>query len=105
MPSTVIEPDVPTFSNNINIICLESEAFYVLVEEVVARVSKQQVGQEDKWIRDEEVMRMLGISSKSTLQKLRDEGKIRYSQPSRKLILYDRESVLEYIEAHAKNTF
>lgn len=93
------------FGNNLNVICLESQAFYALVEEVVGRMKEQQKIQHDKWISDEEAMKMLRINSKTTLQKLRDEGNIRFSHPTRKLILYDRDSILEYLEAHAKDTF
>ena len=91
--------------SNFNVICLESQAFYALVEEVVGRMKEQQNIQYDKWISDEEAMKMLRISSKTTLQKLRDEGAIRFSQPTRKLILYDRDSIWEYLETHAKDTF
>ncbi|MEQ8924332.1 MAG: helix-turn-helix domain-containing protein, partial [Fulvivirga sp.] len=62
-------------------------------------------GQEDKWIPTEDAMRLLGIKSKTTLQKLRDEGKIRFAQPQKRIILYDRESINEYLEKHAKETF
>lgn len=87
------------------IICLESEAFYSLIEEVVGRLQSKQDVSYDKWIDDKEAMSLLRISSKTTLQKLRDEGLIRYSQPSRKLILYDRDSIMEYLDQNAKNTF
>ncbi|MEM6767521.1 MAG: helix-turn-helix domain-containing protein [Bacteroidota bacterium] len=50
-------------------------------------------------------MEILTITSKTTLQKLRDEGKIRFSQPMKKLILYDRESILTYLEENAQETF
>jgi len=50
-------------------------------------------------------MEILGIKSKGTLQKLRDEGKIRFSQPEKKIILYDRESIDQYLEKHVKNIF
>jgi Helix-turn-helix domain len=96
---------MPEFGNNLNVICLESEAFYALVEEVVDRMKDKKDIQHDKWISDEEAMQMLRISSRTTLQKLRDEGAIRFSQPTRKLILYDRDSILEYLETHAKDTF
>lgn len=96
---------MPEFGNQLNVICLESQAFYALVEEVVGRMKEQQKIQHDKWISDEEAMKMLRINSKTTLQKLRDEGNIRFSHPTRKLILYDRDSILEYLEAHAKDTF
>ena len=88
------------------VICLEEAAFYALIEEVVKRLK---IGEEkrgrDKWISDEEAMRKLGIKSRTTLQKLRDEGKIRFSQPQRKIILYDRASIEDYIEKHARETF
>lgn len=93
------------FGNRLDIICLESTAFYALVEEVVHRVKEKTSAPHDKWIDDEEAMRLLRISSKTTLQKLRDEGLIRFSQPSRKLILYDRDSILAYLETHSKNIF
>jgi len=50
-------------------------------------------------------MQMLHITSKTTLQRYRDEGFIRYTQPSRKVILYGRQSILEFLESKAKDTF
>lgn len=87
------------------IICLEEAAFYKLVEQVVERLKTSQVEKKDKWISDEEAMELLNIKSKTTLQKLRDEGKIRFTQPQRKIILYDRDSIDEYLEKNARNTF
>ncbi|MFT3793638.1 helix-turn-helix domain-containing protein [Flavobacterium sp.] len=87
------------------VICLQEAAFYALVEEVYARLKKENGLKEDKWVSDEEAMRLLNIKSKTTLQNLRDEGKIRYSQPQKKLISYDRDSINDYLEKHARNTF
>ena len=87
------------------VICLEEEAFYALVEQVVDRIKGTNGIKEDKWISAEEAMQRLRISSKTTLQKLRDEGKIRFSQPEKKIILYDVDSINEYLEKHAKGTF
>lgn len=86
------------------VICLENEAFYSLVEQVVARLKENQ-RLDDKWISGEEAMNKLRISSKTTLQKLRDEGKIRFSQPEKKHIVYDIDSIHTYLEKHAKDTF
>lgn len=89
-----------------NVICLESVAFYQLIEEVVERLSqKQSTATPSKWINHEEAMQLLGIASRTTLQKYRDEGKIRFAQPSKKVILYDRNSILEFLERHVKDTF
>ena len=87
------------------VICLQDEAFYKLVEEVVGRVKDKNGINTDKWISGEEAMQKLRITSKTTLQKLRDEGKIRFSQPEKKLILYDVDSINTYLEKHVKETF
>jgi hypothetical protein len=87
------------------VICLEDAAFYKLLDEVVERIREQNNITEDKWISPEEAMEKLRIRSKTTLQRLRDEGRIRYSQPDRKTILYDADSLNEYLEKHAKETF
>jgi len=89
-----------------NVICLQEEAFYELVEIVVKRLKEDEAESDaSKWIGPEEAMNFLNIKSKTTLQKMRDEGQIRYSQPQRKIILYDRDSLEVYLENHAKNTF
>ena len=87
------------------VICLQDEAFYALVETVVKRINDSMGIKSEKWISAEEAMAMLRIKSKTTLQKLRDEGKIRFSQPEKKLILYDSESINEFLNNHAKETF
>jgi hypothetical protein len=87
------------------VICLETEAFYSLVEKVVDQLRAKENQPNSKWIRYEEAMELLGIKSKVTLQKLRDEGKIRYSHPEKKILLYDRESIELYLEKHAKEAF
>jgi len=87
------------------VICLETEAFYSLINEVVERIREKEKITLDKWIDNDEAMRLLNIKSKTTLQQLRDEGKIRYTQPQKKIILYDRDSINSYLDKHAQNTF
>jgi hypothetical protein len=87
------------------VICLEEAAFYTLIEQVVARLKETHNEEKEKWISDEQAMQLLNIKSKTTLQKLRDEGKIRFSQPQKKIILYDRDSIDTYLQQHARNTF
>jgi len=88
-----------------NVIVMEDEAFYALIEEVVSRIKEQHNIKEDKWISSVEAMNKLRIKSKTTLQKLRDEGRIRFSQPDKKIILYDTDSINEYLSKHSKETF
>lgn len=87
------------------IICLQDAALYALVDKVIEHVKEKHFVKEDKWISGEEAMNKLGIKSKTTLQKLRDEGQIRFSQPEKKIILYDTDSIKAYLEKHAKDTF
>ncbi|MFN0188616.1 MAG: DNA-binding protein [Bacteroidia bacterium] len=87
------------------VICLEDEAFYTLIETVVQRIKEKHGVKEDKWISGDMAMDKLKIKSKTTLQKLRDEGKIRFSQPEKKIILYDSDSIEEFLSKHAKDTF
>ena len=87
------------------VICLEESAFYALVEQVVARLKETHGESKEKWIADDEAMELLNIKSKTTLQKLRDEGKIRFTQPQKRIILYDRGSIIAYLERNARNVF
>ena len=87
------------------VICLQDEAFYTLIDKVTEHIREKYSVKEDKWISDEEAMRKLRVTSRTTLQKFRDQGKIRFTQPEKKLILYDAVSIQEYLDKHAKNTF
>lgn len=87
------------------IICLEEAAFYALVEQVVARLEEKHGIVKEKWVSDKQAMYLLNIKSKTTLQKLRDAGKIRYSQAQKKIILYDWDSIDAYLEKNARSTF
>lgn len=87
------------------IICFETQAFQKLVEEVVNRLKEKHNITEDKWVTDVDAMKLLGITSKTTLLKLRQTGAIRYTQPAKKIILYFRPSIEEFLEKHVKETF
>lgn len=88
------------------VICIEDQAFYALLDKAVERIKSTLDGEtKERWVDDKEAMRLLNIKSRTTLQHLRDEGKIRFSQPQKRVILYDRLSIAEYLEKHAKDTF
>ena len=87
-----------------HVICLEEQAFYELVERVVERLGENQQAL-PKWIDGEEAMKILNIKSDTTLLEYRNNGEIRYSQPRKRVILYDRDSINEFLERHAKDTF
>jgi hypothetical protein len=88
-----------------NVICLEDEAFYTLVEEVVTRIKEKHQIKNDKWVSPERAMEILNIKSKTTLQNLRDTGAIVFTQPQKKIILYDYDSIIQYLDKYAKDTF
>lgn len=87
------------------VICLQDEAFYQLIEEVVERIKEKQNVPKEKWVTPERAMEILNIKSKTTLQKLRDEGVITFTQPQKKIILYDYDSIMEYLEVNSKKAF
>lgn len=89
----------------IDVICLEEAAFFELVEKVYQRLKSQQNLNSDKWISGEEAMQMLRVKSPSTLQNLRDTGAIRFTQPSKKIILYDTDSIHDYLNKNSRKTF
>lgn len=88
------------------VILIDDEAFIELLERVVAHVENKFHNPNKKnWLTPEEAMKSLNISSKTTLQRYRDEGKIRFAQPSRKIILYDPKSIDDFLNRHANETF
>ena len=87
------------------VICLETEAFYKLIDEVLDRIESNQSNAPQKWIGTVEAMKLLKIKSKTTLQEFRDNGDIRFTQPRKRIILYDRDSINEFLEREAKEGF
>lgn len=87
-----------------DVVVIEKEAFYKLIDEVVGHLSEKYNRPVDKWIDGDEAMRILRIKSTS-LQKLRDEGKIEFSKINAKTILYNRFSIDEFIEKNKRSTF
>lgn len=89
---------------DMNVICLEEEAFYELVKQVVNKLKNTKADVEPEWIDGEEAMKLLKCK-KTKLQGLRNSGEIEYSQPSRKIVVYYRPSIIAYLEKHLKETF
>jgi hypothetical protein len=80
------------------IICLETEAYYKLIQEFIDIIKKKEEQEEELWVDTKTAMSILKISSRTTLQKLRDNSEVVFSQPSRRVILYYRPSLIEYLE-------
>ncbi len=90
------------FDTDLKIICLETEAFYQLTEAVVERVMEKYEINEKPWLTEEEAQELLPVTAKSTWQKYRNEGLIEFSQPSKKVLLYSRESIMQFIAKHKR---
>lgn len=86
------------------VICLEQQAFYELIDNVVDRMMEQRK-EKPVWVSVDEAMSLLKITSKTTIQKLKNEGHIKFSQPMKKLTLFNRQSILDYLEKHSKEPF
>ena len=57
------------------------------------------------WVKKEVAMEMLGITSQTSLHKLRNEGAIEYTTVLPKNILYDRNSINDYLESKRQKRF
>jgi hypothetical protein len=88
-----------------NVICFEDKAFFEMLDRLYERYQGLNSIKQEKWVSGDEAMKLLGIKSKTTLQNYRDEGKIRFTQPTPKVILYDRESINTFLENNAINIF
>jgi hypothetical protein len=87
------------------VITIESDSFYKLVTMVVERLKAEHNIKENRWISAADAMEKMGISSKTTLQRYRDEGAIKFTSPGGKIILYDVESIYEFLEKKSHQTF
>ena len=87
-----------------NVICLEEAAFYELIKQVVEKLEVDGKTAEPEWIDGAEAMKLLNCK-KTKLQSLRNNGEIEYSQPSRKIVVYYKPSILNYLQKHLKGSF
>jgi len=87
------------------VICLEEPAFYQLIEKVVARIKDEKYIKEELWLTGDQAMKKLGITSKTTLFKIRDTGQIRFVYASPRVILYETESINECLLSNSKAPF
>ena len=93
--------DLETFKNTILI--ADEETFYRLLTEFVERY--QAANKKEKiWLTKDETLALLGVSA-STLAKLRKEQAVIFSKIASKNILYNRESLLNYIKKNSYETY
>lgn len=80
-----------------------------LIEEIAQRVcqylQEQSIISTQQWINEKDAMALIGITSKTSLLKLRNSGQVRFSKVFNKNIMYDRASIIELLNKHAHETF
>lgn len=89
-------------------ITMSEDDLELLVENAVekALTRKGIIGRKEKrWLTEKETMDMLAITSKTKLWQMRKDGLIVFTQPSRKIILYCRLSIENYLEKHKHDAF
>ena len=88
------------------VIVFEKESFNKLIDELTVRIIRnvERHYQDQEWIGEDEAKELLGIRGKgrSSLQKLRDDLLIEFSQFGR-IIRYSRSSILHFLEKHRKS--
>jgi len=82
---------------NTQFIMMDTAALDKLIHEVIDTVKTKMKTKPEDWIGEDEVQKLLGVSSKSTIQRFRDEDRIIYSAVTKKNIMYSRASVLRYM--------
>jgi len=86
------------------LICMDARAFHMLFNQLVVKIKEANQVQEDPWLNTDEAMQLLKISSRTTLKKLCDEGHIIFAKVSPRLTLYERASILAFLEERSKTT-
>ena len=94
------------------VIVLDSDAFEQLKQEIKGFVKQalhefireKNLSETSDWINLEEAMKLLPYKSKTTWQKLRDNGIIEISQsPGSRAILYSKKSIINYLNNNRVN--
>lgn len=84
--------------NELFLIQTDSETFYKIIKTIVERLGNEHKNDRDSdFIGEKEAMKLLGISSKTTLQKYRDLSFIIFYKLSGRKILYSRSSIETFI--------
>ena len=78
---------------------MEKEDLETLLKEILPDVPESE---SKPWLLESEAMEILGIRSKSQMWKIRTTNpEIQVSQPSRKIILINRQSLMDWLEKNS----
>lgn len=87
-------------------ILTDSETLFMLVKQIVLRLqSEDKKDNEKKYLSLSEVKSILNLKSSTSIQNLRDSGAVAFSMIGRRTIVYDKQSVYDFLEKRKKGTF
>jgi len=87
----------------IQIIQIDTFTFFQIIKQLKSLLEEKE--NPKKWLTLRETKILLGIKSSTTILKLKNEGKLRYCNLTSKKILYDYDSIMEYLKSNAEDTF
>ena len=73
-------------NENMQFVMMETTAFEEIINQVIATVKTKMKAQPSDWIHEADAKKILGVSSKSTMQIFRNEDRIRYAMVTNKNI-------------------
>ncbi|MEQ8474779.1 MAG: hypothetical protein RIB54_00985 [Fulvivirga sp.] len=86
-------------------ICFNEEMVIDIHQRMIEFTCPSYAKQPDPYMSKDEVMEFLKIKSATTLQNIRDTGKIEFTVLTSKNILYSRASVLDYLKSKTQKAF
>lgn len=99
-----METDLKHKNQSIVFVQMHSETFYEIIKQVTEKITESKKIQK-KWLNLNETKALMKIKSSTTILRLRNEGKIRFSNLTSKKIYYDYDSIIAYLEANSKEAF
>ena len=81
---------------------MDEQVYYDLIEGLVDRIKTINHVEQSPWINVDKALEMLSLTSQTTLKKFCDQGYIEVSKPSEKIVLYNRDSILQFLKKNVK---
>lgn len=93
--------DPPLNSKKMELICLDAQAFEMMFERLVEKIKEENKVQDNPYLNTKEACELLRCNDE-TLRKYWKEGHIAQAEFSNKHIVYERASLLSFIEKNTK---
>ena len=90
---------------NAQFIMMDTHAFDEIISQVINTVKAKMKTKPEDWIGEDDAKELLGISSKSTMQRFRTEDRITFSLVTKKNIKYSRASILKYLKSKSNKQY